>query len=86
MVAVMVRIIEVVIDDANEVHVTRHGISISEVVQVLMNGPQVRRNRRGRSATHVARGVTDGGRIVLIPFANLGDGRVRPLTAWEVGK
>lgn len=74
-----------VIDDDNEGHLTRHGVSITEVAQVLQNRPQIRRNRQGRSASHIARGRTGGGRLVLIPFVDLGGGAVRPVTAWEVG-
>lgn len=77
------QITDVEIDDHNETHVTRHGISLAEVVQVFANDPDVRRNRAG---THVARGRTNGGRRVLIPFVDKGDGRVRPIAAWEEGK
>lgn len=42
-------------------------------------------NRKNRAATHVARGTTIGGRLVLIPFIDQGAGRIRPITAWEVG-
>lgn len=79
------RITEIEIDEANEGHLTRHGVSLAEVQQVLESQPDIRRNRKGRAATHVARGVTRGGRRVLVPFVDLGDGRVRPVTAWEVG-
>lgn len=76
---------EIEIDDDNEKHLTSHGVSTAEVHQVFANGPDVRRNRKNRTATHVARGATDGGRRVLIPFIDQGAGRVRPITAWEVG-
>jgi len=80
-----VRITEIEIDDRNEPHLTSHGVSITEVQQVLANQPDVRRNRKGRAGTHLARGETTGGRSVMIPFVDQGDGRIRPITAWEVG-
>jgi len=80
-----VRITELEIDDCNEAHLTSHGVSIAEVQQVFANHPDVRRNRRDRAGTHVARGETAGGRTVMIPFVDQGDGRIRPITAWEVG-
>lgn len=80
------QITDVEIDDRNETHVTRHGISVAEIVQVFANDPDVRRNRTDRAGTHVARGTTNGGRRVLIPFVDKGEGRVRPIAAWEVGK
>jgi len=78
-------ITEIEIDDRNEAHLTSHGVSLVEVQQVLANHPDVRRNRKERAGTHVARGRTSGGRGVLIPFIDQGAGRIRPITAWEVG-
>jgi hypothetical protein len=40
-------------DDANREHATRHGISVDEITQALLNGPTMRRNRMGRAATHL---------------------------------
>ncbi len=80
------RIDEIEIDDNNEMHITRHGISVAEVHQVFGNDPQIRRNRKGRAGTHVALGMTEGGRTVFIPFVDRGSGRIRPVTAWEVGR
>ncbi len=80
------QITQIEIDDRNEVHLISHGVSIAEVRQVFANHPDVRRNRRNRAGTHVARGATSGGRSVVIPFIDQGAGRIRPITAWEVGK
>lgn len=80
------RIAEVGVEDENEPHLTRHGVSAAEVLQVFENTPVIRRNRKHRTCTHVARGTTDGGRCVLVPFIDNGGGRIRPITAWEVGK
>lgn len=79
------RIAEIEIDDRNEVHLTSHGISIAEVQQVVANHPDVRQNRKNLAGTHVAQGRTSGGRTVVIPFVDQGAGRVRPITAWEMG-
>jgi hypothetical protein len=70
-----VRITEIEIDAGNELHVTGHGVSLVEVAQVFANHPDIRRNRKNRASTHVALGMTDGGRKVLIPFIDHGDGR-----------
>lgn len=80
------RISEIEIDDGNEAHLTRHGVSVAEVYQVFAGSPQIRGNRKNRVATHVALGTTNGGRRVLVPFVDCGAGRIRPVTAWEVGK
>lgn len=74
------------VDDGNEEHLTRHGVSVIEIHHVFANGPDVRRNRRNRTATHIARGATEGGRQVLVPFIDRGGGTVRPITAWEVAR
>lgn len=79
------RISMIEVDEANEEHLTRHGVSITEVHQVFDGQPQIRRNRKHRANTHVAIGKTAGGRRVLVPFIDLGAGRIRPVTAWEVG-
>lgn len=80
------RVTEVVIDDGNEAHLTRHDVSVVEVWQVFAGEPVIRVNRRERAGTHIALGETDGGRRVMVPFVDEGSGRVRPITAWEVGK
>lgn len=78
-------ITEVEIDDGNEEHLTRHGVSIAEVQQVLAGDPDIRRNRKDRAGTHVALGQTNGGRRVVVPLVDKGSGRIRPISAWEVG-
>jgi uncharacterized DUF497 family protein len=80
-----VDITEIEIDDGNEEHLTRHGVSIAEVQQVLAGHPDIRRNRKDRAGTHVALGQTNGGRRVVVPLIDKGNGRIRPISAWEVG-
>ncbi|MGH9058567.1 MAG: hypothetical protein ACRDZY_03485, partial [Acidimicrobiales bacterium] len=43
-------------DEANRVHATRHGVSVEEITQVLVNNPRVRHNRRGRPGDYYALG------------------------------
>jgi len=38
-------------DDVNELHATRHGVSISEIEAVLARATVAYRNRKGRSGT-----------------------------------
>lgn len=40
---------------------------------------------RNRAAAQVALIQTNGGRRVVVPLVYKGNGRVRPLSAWEVG-
>lgn len=78
-----VKYFDIEIDEDNEAHLTRHGVTIAEVIQVLRNDQAVRRNRRHRAAGYIATGTTDGGRRVKIALDHE-DGRVRPITAWEL--
>ncbi|MCO5992830.1 BrnT family toxin [Actinoallomurus rhizosphaericola] len=71
-------------DDGNLDHALRR-VTRDAVEQVFVNGPMIRRNRRGRAADYLALGVTDGGRKLAVPFAYDAGGRsARPVTAWEV--
>jgi uncharacterized DUF497 family protein len=71
-------------DDANREHATRHGVTVDEINQTLLNEPMMRRNRKGRSGDYYAFGVTDGGRgIVVVVAWDSGRRIVRPITAWE---
>lgn len=80
------RIEAVEIDEGNEEHLTRHGVSAAEVYQALTGDPEVRRNRGQRTATHLAMGRTTGGRRLVVAFVDQGGGTVRPITAWEASK
>lgn len=48
------RIEQAEIDDGNIGHLTRHGVTIAEVVAVFENRPTVRRNKGHRSADYYA--------------------------------
>ncbi len=56
----------------------------NEIDQMIANGPEYRRNKRGRSADYLAVGVTDGGRrdVVAVEWRPA-TRRTRPITAWE---
>ncbi|MGB6163682.1 MAG: hypothetical protein WCF33_14355 [Pseudonocardiaceae bacterium] len=81
----MARYVEVRIDENNEHHVTRHGVSAREITQVFRNDPAIRRNRRARTGDYIALGVTDGGRQILVIFSYTDGYGVRPIAAWERG-
>ena len=75
------------LDDHNLAHVTRHGVSAEEVLQVFANDPAISTNHRDRTGTHAATGYTDGGRRMRINF--IYDARTRaarPISAWEVNR
>lgn len=72
-------------DDRNASHATRHGVSLSEIEQVIENSPVYRRNKKGRQADFLAFGYTDGGRRVVVAVSWDATRRViRPITAWGV--
>lgn len=71
-------------DDANREHATRHGITVEEITQALLNNPTMRRNRKGRAGDYSVFGATDGGRQVVVVVAwDPGSRVLRPITAWE---
>lgn len=71
-------------DEGNLAHATRHDVTQAEIEQVVANGAQYRSNRHGRAGDYIARGVTDGGRRVVVVVAwNAATRTVRPITAWE---
>lgn len=71
-------------DDSNSEHATRHGVTIDEVTQALLNGPSVHRNRKGRAGDLYVVGEADGGRRIVVVVAwDTGRRVVRPITAWE---
>ena len=72
-------------NEANELHATRHGVSIAEIEDVLLSAKLAYRNRRGRSGDFYVHGSTLGGRQVRVVFAYQRDtGTARPIAAWEV--
>ncbi len=71
-------------DEGNESEMSRHGVSSTEVMQVLENQPVWSPNKKGRSGEWKVIGYTNGGRALTIPVT--WDERrhaVRPITAWS---
>ncbi len=53
------------IDEGNELHITKHGVTVAELEQVFENYPVWLPNKRGRSATYLMVGWTYGGRPII---------------------
>jgi len=74
-------------DDGDVEHATRHGVSVDEINQAIVNCAttgEIRRNRRGRSGDVWIESVTDGGRrVVVVGRYDPARRSLRPITAWE---
>ena len=80
----MLDILEFEFDDANEPKFAAHGVSTSEVMQVLQGDFRVFRNKRHATGTYLLIGRTYGGRLLTIPvLETMTSGRWRPITAWD---
>lgn len=66
------------IDEDNEAEMAAHGVTLEEVWQVWTNAPRYFRNKRGRSATHLMIGPTNGGHADRAPCPNRSRRRVAP--------
>ncbi len=72
------------IDDENEEHLARHGITPLEMYQVFVNEPTFRPNKKGLTAAWLMLGDTDGGRALTIAVRCLEtQRRLRPITGWD---
>ena len=72
------------LDGGNEEHVTRHGVSVSELMQVFEGDPLWARNKRGRTGAWLMLGRTRGGRpVVAVVMYDCERRSVRPITARE---
>jgi len=75
---------ELEIDDANEAEFGRHGISVSEMIQLLESEIRVFRNKKHRAGSLLMIGTTRGGRVLTVPITRTAvAGRWRPITAWD---
>lgn len=72
------RIDQVEIDDGNIGHLTRHGVTIAEVVAVFESRPTVRRNKGHRSADYYA--IANNVRVNFL----YQPGVARPISAWRL--
>ncbi|WP_433608073.1 hypothetical protein ACQP2P_34480 [Dactylosporangium sp. CA-139114] len=69
--------------DINTTYATKRATR-TEIEEVFAGRPIVRRNLRGRVATHLAFGVTDAGRKLAVAFIYLAETNTAyPITAWE---
>ena len=80
----MQRIIEWVFDDQNVDKLGAHGVNLDELNQLLENVYTIARNRKSRAAGFIVRGITNGGRRLVVPADPIpGDTDAwRPITAW----
>jgi uncharacterized DUF497 family protein len=53
------------IDERNELHITKHGVTIAELEQAFENYPAWAPNKRGRAATYLMIGRSYGGRPIV---------------------
>ncbi len=70
-------------DDENEAECAAHGVSVAEVIQVLIDEPRFYRNAKDKRASHLMLGPTFSGRLLLVPIEQVGEGVWRPVTAYE---
>lgn len=70
-------------DPDNEDKIGRHGLTTSQVLQVLDSEHVVAPNRKGRRANYLIIGRDHGGAAITIPVEATNDPFVwRPITAW----
>lgn len=71
-------------DDENEGKIGSHGLSISQIVQVLDNMHVVLPNRKKRRGLYLIIGRDNGGACISIPVESTHETAVwRPITAWH---
>lgn len=72
------------IDDDNEGHLARHGITATEVAQVWLSAPVYAPNKKGLAATWLMLGDTAGGRALTVPVTvDPIRSLLRPVTGWD---
>jgi hypothetical protein len=77
------RVLDFAIDDENVDKMWEHGITPSQVLQVLGNRPLTVVNRKERRGLYLLIGRDDGGRCIAVPVEPTHDPEVwRPITAW----
>lgn len=79
-----IQVEELVFDEHNLAHLSRHGISALDVVQVVGIAPLFRRNARARAASHQMIGPTASGAMLTICLSQTDRANVwRPITGWD---
>lgn len=78
-----IQVDDFVFDDENEEEMAAHGISPDHVLQVLLTPYSVRKNRKGRRASHLLVGRDLQGQCIAVPVEpTYARGLWRPVTAW----
>lgn len=75
----MLRELDLTHSDELEGHIARHGVRLSEIIQVFRDEPRLFRHGHG----HLMVGCTRGGRLLTIPATQPSRGRWRPKTAFD---
>jgi len=76
-----------IIDEHNVAEMARHGVSGSEVEQLIWNRNAVVPNPRGEPGSLLLIGETDGGRLLTAPLAPTHDATTwRPATAFDASR
>lgn len=71
------------IDDDNEAKFWHHGLTVTQIMQVLDHPHRIKRNRKERRASHLVIGRDGQGRCIAVPIEATHIPRVwRPVTAW----
>jgi hypothetical protein len=70
------------VDDSGEPHIATHGVSESEVIEVL---EAAREDRGGPNGSRIALGQTESGRYLRVIYVEEPTGDVFVLTAYELG-
>ena len=70
-------------DEENEDEMAEHGISPDQVLQILDAPYQIKKNRRGRRATHLVIGRDQQDQCIAVPVEPTPHPMIwRPVTAW----
>lgn len=76
-----------ILDENNLAEMGRHGVSKTEVAQVISNRHIAAPNARGEAGSVLLIGETDGGRVLTIPLAPTDDPTTwRPATAFDASR
>ena len=71
-------------DEKNEEHISKHGVSIYEVEEVILFCEPL--YQRGREGKYIAYGVTEERRYLFMVFVIKDTGRIRVITARDMNR
>ena len=78
----VIRVRKIIWDDRNIRHIARHNVSVDEVEEIFDKYHYAGKAKYRRL---LVTGETDSGRILEVPFARRGKGRIYPITAYDAG-